>query len=581
MPPRMMTRSASRFTVAPRGGRTSGRVGRGARRTRPTVRKNNETIGKLDGQGNDRVGSQDSNQGNGRNQNGDAVNDNIQGDVRNVIVSNDQRGCTYKEFLACKLKEYDGKGGVIVYTRWIEKMESVQDMSGREPAVGMSWEDFKNLTREEFCPVNEMQKLETEFWNHAMIGAGHVAYTDRFHVLSRSGVISSVLIQRYQRTIRQSHQRKGLEGAIPEYRVTRSQKGSATPFPPNNDHLTSTFVSQTGNTSKTIKVKPSERPELEKKPYPSSLPEKMSASVVQQMAPSQKRSSGKQNPSTNYRGKHKSRDVKEPEQKKRVRSRTIIGMVKGDTSKKRPREQSEQWTSNEISFPSMQRNLRAKTKANLNESRTPLVGFFGEVSYPIGTINLSVTMRKPRRLRTVPMEFAVVKSHSPYNVILGQKCLRSLGAVASTIHSMIKFPTANGIATMTTKRETLQECRRMEEARGPTLERRTILPQMQASELEGTTNKGTEGSQRHINKIGEPDGIMQSTPISSKKNILTDEKDNGEDEPLEKSLTSNPSEKVVIHEGYSNQTITIGGNLTNECRSRHIEMLRKHADAFA
>ncbi|GKC07483.1 reverse transcriptase domain-containing protein [Tanacetum coccineum] len=106
---------------------------------------------------------------------------------------------------ACNPKEYDGKGGAIVYTRWIEKMESVQDMSGcrdsqkvkytagsfvgkaltwwnsqihtrgREAAVGMSWEDFKTLTREEFCPSNEMQKLETELWNHAMVGAGHAA----------------------------------------------------------------------------------------------------------------------------------------------------------------------------------------------------------------------------------------------------------------------------------------------------------------------------------------------------------------------------------------------------------------------
>ncbi|GJT67074.1 hypothetical protein Tco_1018554 [Tanacetum coccineum] len=39
-------------------------------------------------------------------------------------------GCSYKEFLACNPKDYDGKGGAIVYTRWIEKMESVQDMSG-------------------------------------------------------------------------------------------------------------------------------------------------------------------------------------------------------------------------------------------------------------------------------------------------------------------------------------------------------------------------------------------------------------------------------------------------------------------
>nr|GEY50378.1 amidohydrolase 1 [Tanacetum cinerariifolium] len=124
------------------------------------------------------VGSQGSNQGNGRNQNNDAVNDNIQGDVWNVIVNNDKRGCTYKEFLACNPKEYDGKGGAIVYTRWIEKID-------REATLGMSWEDLKNLRREEFCPVNEIQKLETEFCNHVMVGAGHAAYTNRFHELSR------------------------------------------------------------------------------------------------------------------------------------------------------------------------------------------------------------------------------------------------------------------------------------------------------------------------------------------------------------------------------------------------------------
>nr|GEU92313.1 reverse transcriptase domain-containing protein [Tanacetum cinerariifolium] len=76
------------------------------------------------------VGNQGSNQRNLRIQNSDTDNDNIQGNVRNVIVNNDQRGCTYKEFLACNLKEYDGKGGAIVYTYWIKKMESIQEMSG-------------------------------------------------------------------------------------------------------------------------------------------------------------------------------------------------------------------------------------------------------------------------------------------------------------------------------------------------------------------------------------------------------------------------------------------------------------------
>ncbi|GKG49632.1 reverse transcriptase domain-containing protein, partial [Tanacetum coccineum] len=57
---------------------------------------------------------------------------------------------------------------------------------GREAAVGMTWEDFKVLMSKEFYPNNEMQKLETEFWCHAMVEAGHAAYTDHFHRLARS-----------------------------------------------------------------------------------------------------------------------------------------------------------------------------------------------------------------------------------------------------------------------------------------------------------------------------------------------------------------------------------------------------------
>ncbi|GJU09288.1 putative reverse transcriptase domain-containing protein [Tanacetum coccineum] len=224
MSPRMTTQSVGHVTAAPQGGRIGGRTGRGGGRTRG--RSGDHGNGRIDGQGG-QVGGQDS-----------EVNDGVdgvpefstiiaqqlqnllptilaQGNVRNVIMNNNRRGCCYKEFLACNPKEYDGKGGDIVYTRWIKKIESVQDMSGckenqkvkytvgsfvgkdltwwnsqihtrsREAVVGMSWEDFKNLTREEFFPNNEMQKLETKFWNHAMIGAGHAVYIDRFHELAR------------------------------------------------------------------------------------------------------------------------------------------------------------------------------------------------------------------------------------------------------------------------------------------------------------------------------------------------------------------------------------------------------------
>ncbi|GKC12930.1 putative reverse transcriptase domain-containing protein [Tanacetum coccineum] len=107
-------------------------------------------------------------------------------------------GCTFKAFQSCNPKEYDGKGGAIALTRWIEKMENVIDNSGcaknqkvryatsslvnkaltwwntqcqargRVAAMAISWNDFKALMVEEFCPSNEMEKLENEFWNHKM-----------------------------------------------------------------------------------------------------------------------------------------------------------------------------------------------------------------------------------------------------------------------------------------------------------------------------------------------------------------------------------------------------------------------------
>ncbi|GKA72520.1 putative reverse transcriptase domain-containing protein [Tanacetum coccineum] len=49
----------------------------------------------------------------------------------------------------------------------------------------MSWVHFKALLVEEFCPSNEMEKLENKFWNHKMVGANHAAYTDRFHGLAK------------------------------------------------------------------------------------------------------------------------------------------------------------------------------------------------------------------------------------------------------------------------------------------------------------------------------------------------------------------------------------------------------------
>nr|GEZ76503.1 reverse transcriptase domain-containing protein [Tanacetum cinerariifolium] len=117
--------------------------------------------------------------------NANANGGNGNGEKRNGNGGNNN-GCTYKEFLACKPRDIDGKGGAIVLTRWIEKMKSVMDISGCvSNQKARSWEEFKALMVEEFFLSNEMEKLEHEFWNHTMIGANHAAYTDRLYELAK------------------------------------------------------------------------------------------------------------------------------------------------------------------------------------------------------------------------------------------------------------------------------------------------------------------------------------------------------------------------------------------------------------
>ncbi|GKB63574.1 hypothetical protein Tco_0919760 [Tanacetum coccineum] len=140
MPPRMRTRSAGQPAAESLGGGMGERVGRGGRGRRPRE-GNDERVEELNGQGNDQglganggnllpaMLAQVSNRGNVGNQNGNVGNENVQEKVGNVLVNGNRVGFSYKEFLACNPKEYNGKGGVVVLTRWIKKIENVQDMS--------------------------------------------------------------------------------------------------------------------------------------------------------------------------------------------------------------------------------------------------------------------------------------------------------------------------------------------------------------------------------------------------------------------------------------------------------------------
>ncbi|XP_071739416.1 uncharacterized protein [Rutidosis leptorrhynchoides] len=82
------------------------------------------------------------------------------------------------------------------------------------------------------------------------------------------------------------------------------------------------------------------------------------------------------------------------------------------------------------------RQLPAIIKSKMRVSTTVLSRFSGESAWPLGCIELELELDNDNdltRMRDVPIEFC------------------KFGAVPSTVHSMIKFPTKQGIATVRTE----------------------------------------------------------------------------------------------------------------------------------
>nr|GEV35021.1 putative reverse transcriptase domain-containing protein [Tanacetum cinerariifolium] len=76
-------------------------------------------------------------------------------------------GCSYKALLACNPRDYDGKGGTVALTRWIEKIEYGIENSG--------------------CVKNQK--------NHTMVEDDHAWYTDRFYELTKLVPHLSVILK--------------------------------------------------------------------------------------------------------------------------------------------------------------------------------------------------------------------------------------------------------------------------------------------------------------------------------------------------------------------------------------------------
>ena len=92
-------------------------------------------------------------------------------------------------------------------------------------------------------------------------------------------------------------------------------------------------------------------------------------------------------------------------------------------------------------YPNLYEGL-GLTSNDLTKYANPLVAFDRAVVTPAGQVTLPVKVGGRKELS----DFIVVHSYSPQTTIFGHPWIHPMGAVPSSLHQKIKFPTEQGIA---------------------------------------------------------------------------------------------------------------------------------------
>ena len=107
----------------------------------------------------------------------------------------------------------------------------------------------------------------------------------------------------------------------------------------------------------------------------------------------------------------------------------------------------------EIMYPDLYKGLNLKPE-DLTIYDSPLVSFEGKRVIPKGHIRLPIQTDS----EIVEVDFNVVDSYSPYTVIVARPWLHALGAVSSTLHQKVKYPSHNQVKEIVGSQSMARQC---------------------------------------------------------------------------------------------------------------------------
>ena len=106
-----------------------------------------------------------------------------------------------------------------------------------------------------------------------------------------------------------------------------------------------------------------------------------------------------------------------------------------------------------IIYPDLYKGLNLKSK-DLEKYDMPLISFNGRMIVPRKMIRLPVQAGDEE----VQVSFIVMEAYSPYTAILARLWLHAMGAISSTLHFKVKYPTQGRVGVLIGSQVMARQC---------------------------------------------------------------------------------------------------------------------------
>ena len=113
----------------------------------------------------------------------------------------------------------------------------------------------------------------------------------------------------------------------------------------------------------------------------------------------------------------------------------------------------DQGSAAEIMYPNLYKGLNLKAE-DLTPYSSPLVSFEVKIIIPRSQVRLPVQTGS----KVVEVDFIIVDAYSPYTAIVARPWLHTLGAVSSTLHQKVKYPSEGQIREILGDQSLVRQC---------------------------------------------------------------------------------------------------------------------------